>query len=188
MVLNFRFLLANPLLNLVDTVLNGRILLLLLFKLTLPFSFYLLVLLLLDAQLFIQGVDLVLQLLLLLLHLLAMCLESGALIFNYRLCFLNLLHVILHLTFEVIFEETQQVLLNIDFLNLAIDRLQLSVDFGVFHLAKTAKLTAHFNDLIPFLVELVLSALLFNLRDDLGLNQIELKINLVQTPIFFHED
>ena len=53
MVLNFRFLLANPLLNLVDTVLNGRILLLLLFKLTLPFSFYLLVLLFLDAQLFI---------------------------------------------------------------------------------------------------------------------------------------
>ena len=122
MVLNFRFLLANPLLNLVDTVLNGRILLLLLFKLTLPFSFYLLVLLLLDAQLFIQGVNLVLQLLLLLLHLFAMCLESSPLIFNYRLCFLNLLHVILHLTFEVIFEEAQQVLLNIDFLNLALTK------------------------------------------------------------------
>lgn len=186
MIFNLQPLFDEPFFNYTNTVLHGLVLIFLMFNLTLPFTLDGLVILLLNAEPFVESKVFILQLPKLVLLHPAVSLEGWAFIFNHRLRLLNLLHIVLHLALEVIFEETKQILLNIDLLNLVVDSLQLTVYLWIFHLAKTTKLTSHFDDLRLLLVKFVLFALLVDLRNDLWFDQIQLEVNFVETPVLFY--
>ena len=149
---------------------------LILFFLLLNFSFPValdsLVLLLLNAHLFFESEDIILQLPLLILHQLTVGLERRTFVLNHRLSLLDLLHVILHLALEVVLQETEQILLDVNLLDLAIDSLKLAVNFRLLHLAQAAKLTSHFDYFVLLLLKFVLFTLLFDFCDDLRLDQI----------------
>ena len=130
------------------------------------------------SELLVQGMDFLLKSLLFLLGLVDIGLEGQTLIINYYLSLLNLLHIIFHLTLEVTFEETKQVVLDIDFLDLSVDGPQLSVNLGLLEAAQATKLPSHFDELLPLLVLFVLFALLVDLREDLRLYQVELEVHL----------
>ena len=151
---------------------------LILFFLLLNFSFPValdsLVLLLLNAHLFFESEDIILQLPLLILHQLTVGLERRTFVLNHRLSLLDLLHVILHLALEVVLQETEQILLDVNLLDLAIDSLKLAVNFRLLHLAQAAKLTSHFDYFVLLLLKFVLFTLLFDFCDDLRLDQIKL--------------
>ena len=73
--------------------------------------------------------QLLLQVPILLLNLINVMFQSSPFIVENRLSLLNLLHIVLHLALEVIFKEIQKIVLDVDLLNLIINRLQLAVHF-----------------------------------------------------------
>jgi len=168
-------------------VLHGLHLVLLLLDAPLPIALHLLLLLVFVAQHLVELKELVLQVALILLHLVVVGAQRCSLVLDHRLRLLDLLHVVLHLVLEIAFEETQQVLLDVDFLDLTVDGLQLTVHLGVLHFAQAAQLTSHFDDLIFFLVQFVLLALLLDLSDDPRLNQVEFDAYLEQAAVLLDE-
>ena len=81
-----------------------------------------------------------------------MLLERASLVIEDSLCLFDLLHVVLHLILEIALEEVKQVVLDVDFLDLVVDGLKLSVDLVLFHSSETAQLFTHLKDLILLLV------------------------------------
>ena len=107
-----------------------------------------------------------------------MLLERASLVIEDSLRLLDLLHVVLHLILEIALEEVKQVVLDVDFLDLAVDSLKLSVDLVLFHSSETAQLFTHLHDLILLLVLAVQLALLVDLLDNLRLDEIQFKVDL----------
>ena len=107
-----------------------------------------------------------------------MLLERASLVIEDSLCLFDLLHVVLHLILEIALEEVKQVVLDVDFLDLVVDGLKLSVDLVLFHSSETTQLFTHLHDLILLLVLAVQLALLVDLLDNLWLDEIQFKVDL----------
>lgn len=147
---NFSFVLIDSFFDHLGSVSDRVYLVLLLLNFAFPVSLNGLVFLFLDPQLLIKCKYLVSKLLLLILHQVLVRLEGGALVFNYSLGLFDLLHVVLHLSLEVILKEAEKILLNVNFLNLFVDSLELAVHFRIFHFAQSSKLTSHLDDFVFF--------------------------------------
>ena len=188
MVVNLLTLASQLLFHPLCAMLHVLNLVFLLFNLPFPVALDVHLLFLFVSEHFFKLEELVFELALLNFHLVVVSLELFALILNHSLCLFDLLHIVLHLILEVILQETEQVLLDVNFLNLTVDGVQLAVDLGVFHLAKAAEFTSHFDDLVLLLVEFVLLALLLDLGDDLRLDQVELEVDAQQAPALLHQE
>ena len=135
MVVNLLTLASQLLFHLICAVLHILNLILLLLNLPFPVTLDVHFLFLFVAEHFFELEELVFELALLNLHLVVVSLKLFALILNHSFCLFDLLHIVLHLILEVILQETEQVLLDVHFLDLTVDGVQLTVDLGVFHLA-----------------------------------------------------
>ena len=87
----------------------------------------------------------------------------------------------------VVFEEAEQVLLDVDLLDLSIDCLELAVDLGLFHFAKASNLASHSNDVMLFLNKLIRPALFLDFIDDLLANKVEFNVDFYQVAILPHQ-
>ena len=116
-----------------------------------------------------------------------MSLESCPFIIDHGFSLLNLVHVVLHLVIEVTLEETEQVLLDVNLLDLTVDRFQLRVDLRCLDLAQTTHFSPHLGNLILFKVLSVLFRLLLDLLNDLWSDQIQLKIDSQEASVLFDQ-
>ena len=113
--------------------------------------------------------------------------HSWSLLVNYSFSLFDLIHIVLHLVIEIIFEEFQEIVLNVYFFDLTIDRLQLIVNLWRFHLAKAFQFATHFMNFAFFLIQTILFALLFNFWQNLRFNQVQFKIDFQKAPVLFDE-
>lgn len=75
--------------------------------------------------------------------------------------------------------------MDVNLLDLVVDGLELCIDFVIFHAAKSTEFSAHFDDLVLFLVLAILLALFVDLGQHLWLDEIELEIYPQQAAILF---
>ena len=169
-------------------VLDSGHLVLLSVNLALPVALHPSHLNLLRPQLLLKRVELLLQLPVLLLYLIDVLLQSSPFIVKDGFCLLYLLHIVLHLALEVVFQEVQKVVLDIDLLNLIVNCLELAIHFAVLsQFSQASQLSSHLDQLVLLLIGSVLLALLFDFLQDLGFDQVQLQIDLHQASILFHQ-
>lgn len=128
MIVNLLTLASQLLFHPICAMLHVLNLIFLLLNLPFPIALDVHLLFFFVAEHFFELEELVFELALLYLHLVVVSLKLFALILNHSLCLFDLLHVVLHLILEVILQETEQVLLDVYFLNLTVDGVQLTID------------------------------------------------------------